>query len=1036
MVNEGLFFSETNFEKLFPFYVRLNNDLKIIGFGPSLQKLLGNIEGRPMSETFKFIRPQMSIQMNFESMKAHLDNVIILESIESPLKLRFRGQFIFMEKGNEILYLNSPWLMDISEIKFHNLLISDFAIHETVVDNLQLLQSKQLVNEEMKIIADELVKQRNELTEKNEKIIELARFPDQDPQPILRMDFEGHILYANKHAVELIENYDFMEKFFWKSIYHKFETNNFLPFEKEIKLGDKIMFATIVPFREKSYFNVYLRDITETILFQNELVTTSSRLYSLINTMQSAVLAENTNREIILVNQNFCDLFEIPLSPEMMKGMDFTKSAEQTKHFFENEDNFVNDLNSILERKTAVFGEVLIMKSGKILERDYIPIFENEQYIGHIWKYQDITLIVNSKESLRKIEDKYSRIIENLKFGLIEVDLDEIITKAFPAFCELTGYSEKELLGFNARDLFANDENLNELDSNMKLREEGKSSVYEIQLKTKSGDRKWVIVSGSPIFNENNEITGTLGIHLDITDRKKLEDDLIKANEIANSSVKAKEIFLANMSHEIRTPMNVIIGMSDLLNDSELTDEQRNFLTAINHSSQNLLNLINDILDFSKIEAGELIIEESEINLYDLIDVLSIGLGHSANEKGISYLQKIDSKVSKSLLGDANKINQVLLNLVSNAIKFTNVGTVNLNIELVHETELEQHVKFIIVDTGVGILSENFDSIFQTFKQEDSSISRKFGGTGLGLSISKGIVEKMNSEIELTSEKNAGSTFSFTLVLKKNISIISSHKNDIIFKNDLIRTVNILVAEDNPMNQMLIKAILEKEKIKYNLVSNGKEAIECLGENKYDLILMDIQMPIMDGVTATEYIRKKMNLNIPIIALTANVSNDDKQKFASAGMDGHISKPYKREELLEKIINLTSQEMKNTLPKNSIDQSANHDVKYSMKNIQAIAEGDESFIISIIETLCIELPKYLKEIQNGIEILNIVSVKKAAHQLKPTIDILEIEELKQTIRDLEEECEKDFPEVQKMQNQFKLIDQIVRAVILDLNAKK
>jgi PAS domain S-box-containing protein len=823
MVN--FIFDERNFRKIFPFFVVIDSDLKIIDLGPSMNKILGDLSGRRFEDVFEFVRPKLSILNTYESFLDHQNIVIILESKEYPLKTRFRGQFIFIENDQKMIYINSPWITNVLDLGFHNLLISDFAIHDTITDNLQLLHSKEIVNDDMKRIADELIVQRDELVEKNETIIELARFPDQNPQPVLRLDMEGRVMYANDSAVDLISNDKLMEQPFWGTIHLKFERNNYSNYEREFKLGDKIFHATMVPIRESNYFNVYLRDITQTILYQNELLSTSSRLYSLINSMHSAVLAESDDRKIILVNQIFCDLFEIPVEAEQMKGVDCSQAAEQSKHLFEDESGFVEGIDAILAKRERVYGDILRMKNGKILERDYVPIYEHGVYIGHIWKYQDITEQMNSKESLKKVEDKYSKIIENLELGLIEVDLEENITKVYPAFCNMSGYSEQELLGKKATDLLVFDEDRVLLKQQNESRRQGISGVYEAKIRSKNGSIKWLIISGTPIYDINNNVVGSLGVHVDISDRKKLEVELREANEKAMSSVKLKEMFVANISHEIRTPINVITGMLDLIGEEGLDNERKKYVQTIKRSANALLDLINDLLDYSKIGAGQMQLEETNVNLYDMFDHLDNSFSEKTKDKGIQLLASVDKNINPQLISDRSKLNQVLVNIISNAVKFTEKGHVKFECQLIKENEKEQRIKFCVSDTGVGIAKENLDSIFHTFTQEDSSVSRKYGGTGLGLSISREIVMKMGGEMHVDSEKGKGSVFSFELDLRKGKLLdddIATHNVQL----SEISHLRILVAEDNELNQTLIRSILDKSSIQFDIAENGEDVID------------------------------------------------------------------------------------------------------------------------------------------------------------------------------------------------------------------
>jgi PAS domain S-box-containing protein len=538
-----------------------------------------------------------------------------------------------------------------------------------------------------------------------------------------------------------------------------------------------------------------------------------------------------------------------------------------------------------------------IVDTLQILNATSLVQKEMNVFVKELIKERD--LLIRNNEN--RIEEKYRRIIEDLKFGLLEVDLNENITKVYPAFCDLVGYTKEELLGENARILIVNEEDNSSFDIQNDMRKEGKTSVYETKIKTKSGENKWVIISGAPIYNEYNEVIGSIGIHVDISNQKKMEEALIDATEKAQTSVKSKELFLANMSHEIRTPMNVIIGMAELLNESRLTEMQQKYLNAICHSSENLLTLINSILDYSKIEANQLTIENLDIDFYVFFENLKLSFLPYAQEKGINFKMNVLKGVCDNLVGDRHKINQVLVNLINNAIKFTDVGAVIVNCSVAASTKSYQMLKFEVIDTGIGIAKNNLEMVFQTFKQEDSSIARKYGGTGLGLSICKGIIHSLGGEITVESEKNKGSTFSFCLKFKRKLTKGNIVEPIIKAEPRMFNEVKILIAEDNQLNQMLIKAILDKESIQYDLAENGVQVLEKLKSAHFDLILMDIQMPIMDGINATIEIRNQLKSSIPIIALTANASVTDELKYKEVGMNDHLSKPFKREDLFNKI---------------------------------------------------------------------------------------------------------------------------------------
>ncbi|MFN5910925.1 MAG: ATP-binding protein, partial [Bacteroidota bacterium] len=819
--------TDSSLEKLFPFYIRLDKDLRITKAGRSIKKVMGDIEGRLFVDCFRMLRPKLSIQMSFTSFCEHQNLVVITEALTTTLRLRFRGELIKLSESEELHYLSSPWLVDTTDLGYYDLSFSDFALHDTVTDNLQVLRSKELVNEDLIKIADELISQRNELVEKNAMIEEIARFPDQNPQPILRIDFQGDLLYSNAAAGKLMEKHDLLNLPFWSSVYNRFVENEFRGFDTEILLDEMILHLTLVPFPTKGYFNLYIRDVSEIVRYQQELLTINARLSTLLTTMQSGVLAENVERKIILMNRKFCDIFALNALPDEMLGYDAMKVEEEFKGNFVDQATFLERIDQLLNDRVSVFGEQLFMQDGRVLERDYIPIIEDNVYKGHIWKYQDITELVNSNESLKKVEEKYRKIIEALDFGLIEVDQDERITKVYPAFCRLTGYDEEDLLGANAREMLAFDGDLHRLDEQLDARNKGQAGIYEVRLRTKGGGVKWVIISGSPIFNERNQVVGSIGIHIDITERKILEQELTEARERALSSVNAKQLFLANISHELRTPINVLKGMADLLEGTKLDPEQLSYIQAMQTASKNLMGLINNVLDFSKIEAGHLTISKVDVNLAELLNNTHIAFIPVAREKGVELSYVLDEAIEPHLVGDPLKIGQVLSNLVSNALKFTENGHITVRAGIVANFIDKQVIRFEVEDTGIGIAKENQEKIFQTFIQEDQSISRRYGGTGLGLAICSGIVNSMKGSIGVESSPGSGSTFFFEIPLEKGVIVPSVQlENEILIKG--LEDRKILVAEDNPLNQLLISSILAKSNIRAHMVVNGLEVLEQL----------------------------------------------------------------------------------------------------------------------------------------------------------------------------------------------------------------
>jgi len=379
-----------------------------------------------------------------------------------------------------------------------------------------------------------------------------------------------------------------------------------------------------------------------------------------------------------------------------------------------------------------------------------------------------------------------------------------------------------------------------------------------------------------------------------------------EAKGIAENALQSKQQFLSNMSHEIRTPMNAILGFTKVLLKTDLAPKQKEYLDAIKISGDGLLVLINDILDLAKTDAGKMTFEEKPFKIEFSISTMYQVFDLKIKEKNLELVKEYDNKIPVVLLGDAVRLHQILLNLLSNAIKFTAKGKITVAVRLLHEDKEKVTIDFAITDTGTGIPEDKLESIFENFQQATISTSSTFGGTGLGLAICKQLVEKQGGSILVKSKVDEGSTFSFTLSFLKTNEESKKESGEVELDKE-IKDIKILVVEDIKLNQLLMKITLDDFKFKYDIADNGKIAIEKLQTETYDIILMDLQMPIMNGFEATEYIRNTMKSKIPIIALTADVTTVDVEKCKAVGMNDYVSKPLDQQILHTKIIELLNQ---------------------------------------------------------------------------------------------------------------------------------
>jgi len=568
-------------------------------------------------------------------------------------------------------------------------------------------------------------------------------------------------------------------------------------------------------------------------------------------------------------------------------------------------------------------------------------------------------------------------------------------------------------------------------EKNLEYVKENNSEIqFTHSLISKNGTIKYINEYIKCLNGELNEPLKILGTIQDVSDQKEIEKELIKARDLAEESTRVKEQFLTNMSHEIRTPMNGIIGFAKILEDTNLDKEQKQSVNAIKRAGRNLMVIINDILDFSKIEADKMIFEELNFSLSRNIKGVMELFSPIATEKNIKLISNIDSQINDFLVGDPTRLSQILINLVGNALKFTNNGYVELNVSQVKETETETFLQFAIVDTGVGIPQDKINSIFESFNQASNETTRKFGGTGLGLTITRRLIELQGGSIKVESEIEKGSKFSFLIQFKKAqkgiVNTVKLKKEKL--SPDFLKDINILLVEDNELNQLLAVKVFKKFDKTIDIADNGKIAIEKIEKNNYDIILMDIQMPEMDGIELTKYIRANFGTKskTPIIALTAHATVIEEKRCLANGMNDYLSKPFDFNELLEKI----HYNLMNTNDNILID-STKQKTLVDFTYLNEFAEGDAAFIQSMVDLFMQNLPIALEIILNSNEADDIKILKAEIHKLKSSISLLGIAPASKSIEIIENEIEIN-PFGQKRKEEVEKFNEICLRVFTEL----
>jgi PAS domain S-box-containing protein len=500
----------------------------------------------------------------------------------------------------------------------------------------------------------------------------------------------------------------------------------------------------------------------------------------------------------------------------------------------------------------------------------------------------------------KETEAKYKSLVEETSQMTYITDVDGRYTYASPRLKKVIGYDDEDIIGKQFS--FIYDEAWRRKTIKFyiaQLTDRKEETTYILPIKTRDGAKIW-LQQIATLIKENDEITGFRCVLHDITERMNTEEAMREAARLATEAKEMQQSFLGKMSHEIRTPMNGVVGMVNLLQNTALNDRQKIYVESIRESAVGLLRIINDILDVSKIEAGKMTFEETDFDLPKLINGIILNLKPAADEKKLLLASYIDSKIPVSLIADPFRLNQVLLNLVGNALKFTEKGSIVISVNLLEVNKENITLQFQVADTGIGIPQNKLDSIFESFAQADSFTTRKYGGTGLGLTIARQLIEQQEGSIDVESIIGRGTTFSFTYHCRVHAAGNANAIDSVGAQTEYLPRLdgfNILLVEDNVINQMVAQHTIESWGAGITIANRGHKAIDLLKANKYDLVLMDIQMPELNGIQTTRIIRQDLGISIPIIAMTASAMKGEKEQCLSSGMNDYFSKPFEHSEL-------------------------------------------------------------------------------------------------------------------------------------------
>ena len=863
-------------------------------------------------------------------------------------------------------------------------------------DELLKLKEQLRAEIEARLRAEEKLK-KQAWSQLEVKLKEVARFPMENPDPVFRYDNNFKVIFKNPAAEFLLEKLKaYPEQNYSLLINLKRSLYKDVNLTFEVSFPDHKYTLTIVSMEDRGYINVYGNDITDRKKMEADLLKSESRLQAFLDSVPDMMFRINKEGIFLDIKSGVTKVLQPDKSPEEIVGSSLKDTAIS--------DDVKEELFSAI-RETIDTGKVNVLEYGLDYKGD--DVFFETRIVKSgpdeaITTVRDITPKKKLDLKLEEQKQFYESILNNMPSDIVVFDKDHrylfinpiaikdketrewLIGKTDFDYCNRRGMPDT--LAKARRALFD------------KVKEDKMNFAMEEKVAGKEGKEEWHYRRMMPIMTDsNNQPAYILGYGLDITELKETQFELEEAKELAERSVESKQQFLANMSHEIRTPMNAVLGMAKLLSQTGLTGKQLEYLKAITDSSDHLLTVINDILDFSKIDSGKIELEESAFDLKELTSSTIRSLQLKARENEDSLSLEFDDNIYATIKGDKYRLKQVLINLLNNAIKFTNKGKVILSCLLLSEIQGKQTIRIKVSDTGIGIDADKMDKIFEGFIQEDGSITRKYGGTGLGLTISKNLVELMGGNLEVCSDKGVGTQFYFDLTFEKDTSLSVNEKKFEPLNYDF-SDVRLLMAEDNQFNQLFVTEILRQYGFDFSMASNGEEVVEVARNKTFDIGFLDIQMPLMSGLDACHILKNDLKVDYPLVALTANALKGDRENFISRGFDDYMSKPFNEHDLLRLIVDLLGLKevgeaglaRKESRKEESTQQQ---NVLYDFEKLLRMTNGDKAFADKMLQDFYRLTPDLLTKLAASLEQEDAEAVQETAHKMKSSYGIMADESL-------------------------------------------